>query len=245
MKPFFSVIIPTLNEERYISNILKNLSTQDFKDFEVIVVDAESNDKTLEVVGKFNKSYPLTTVNSKKKNLSYQRNLGAREAKGEYLFFIDADNQIPNDFLSISKKCINKNNCNAIIPELVPEHKNIFNKFVYPFSTSLVKLSLVTPRPFSTGGNLIIYTNLFKKTNGFSEKVFVGEDHDMVRQLKELKAQIKFMSETNVILSMRRFEQEGFSVYLKYAYAFIYQIVFRKVNSKIYNYRMGGHLFKK
>lgn len=242
-KPFFSVVIPALNEEKFIGKILLDLTSQTFKNFEVIVVDGQSLDNTTLVVNKFKKKYPISIISSKKKNLSLQRNLGAKTANGEYFFFIDADNRIPNNFLKITKKFIADNNCDAIIPKLLPGQNNFFNRFSYAVSQFLVKISLLTPRPFSTGGNLIISKDTYFKTHGFDEKVFIGEDHDMVRQLKEIGAKVSLMTDTYVVFSMRRFTKEGYFTYIKYSYAFVYQIVFRKIDSKIYSYKMGGHLF--
>lgn len=242
--PFFSVIIPALNEEKYIGKILSNLKKQTFKDFELILSDAYSADKTVVKVEMFKKYYPIKIVKSTVKNLSHQRNLGAKEANGEYFFFIDADNSIPEDFLEKTQKFISKNTPDAIIPKVIPEKNTFFDQVSYPISRLLVNLFLFTPRPFSTGGNLVISNKSFKKTKGFDEKVFVGEDHDIIRQLKEARQNIKLMTTTYVIFSTRRFEQEGYSTYIKYGYAFLYQVLFRKVDKKIYKYDMGGDNYR-
>lgn len=243
-KPLFSVIIPCLNEEKYIGEILTNLKNQTIKNFEVLVVDAHSSDKTVNVIKKFSNDFPVKVIESNIKNLSHQRNLGAKKAAGEYLFFIDADNRIPNDFLKKTESLLEKRNCDLVIPHLVPDVKTLFNRFSYSLSSILVRISLHTPRPFSTGGNFIIKKSFFQKTAGFSEEVFVGEDHDIVRQIKELKGKIEILDTTHVIFSMRRFEHEGFSTYIKYAYAFFYQIFFRRVKKPIYRYKMGGHNYE-
>ncbi len=242
--PFFSVIIPALNEQNYIGKILNNLKNQTFKDFELILSDAHSTDKTIEKVKTFEKYYPIKITKSAIKNLSHQRNKGTKEANGKYFFFIDADNSIPSDFLEKTHKFISKNMPDAIIPKVVPERNTLFDQISYPISRLLVNISLFTPRPFSTGGNLIISNKSFKKTRGFDEKVFVGEDHDIIRQLKELKQKIKLMTATYVVFSTRRFEQEGYFTYIKYGYAFLYQLIFRKVDKKIYKYNMGGDNYK-
>lgn len=238
--PYFSVVIPTLNEQNFIENILTNLKNQTFGDFEVIVSDGNSSDKTTQKALKFKKYYPISIASSKIRNLSHQRNFGAKNASGKFIFFIDADNTIPNDFLEKTKKFIEENRLDAVIPKLVSGEKSFFNSIAYPVSIFMVKYSLFTPRPFSTGGNLIISKKTFEKTKGFSTKVFVGEDHEMVRQIKEIGAKIMLMSSTYVIFSMRRFEKEGFFTYIKYAYAFVYQILNRDVPKKIYKYKMGG-----
>ena len=59
MNPYFSVIIPCLNEEHFLPNLLNNLNSQNFNNFEVIVVDGNSDDKTAEITSKFKSKYPF------------------------------------------------------------------------------------------------------------------------------------------------------------------------------------------
>ena len=61
-RPFFSIIIPSLNEEKYLPLLLEDLSQQTFKSFEVIIIDGKSEDKTIELAKTFNKKlqYLLT-----------------------------------------------------------------------------------------------------------------------------------------------------------------------------------------
>src|SRR5258705_12413818 len=101
-EPFFSVIIPALNEEKYLPLLLQDLADQSTQDFEVIVIDGRSTDKTVENTLKFKKKLPsLTILSSKIRNVSVQRNLAAQKSNGKYLLFNDADNRLPKDFLAV------------------------------------------------------------------------------------------------------------------------------------------------
>src|SRR3989344_9634907 len=106
MKPFFSVIIPTLNEELFLPNLLHDLKKQKVKNFEIIVVDAKSKDKTCKIVKSFKQSLNLKLYLSNKKNVSFQKNLGAKKAIGKYLLFIDADSRVKNKFIKLLKQNI-------------------------------------------------------------------------------------------------------------------------------------------
>ena len=87
-----SIIIPTLNEEKFLPKLLESLTVQTVKDFEVIVVDGSSKDKTVELAYTFSSKLPkLTIVVSGRASLPLQRNLGAQKAEGDWLVFIDAD----------------------------------------------------------------------------------------------------------------------------------------------------------
>ena len=77
--PFFSIVIPALNEEHYLPRLLLDLSKQTFQDFEVILVDAKSDDDTIGMAKQFEKKFgTLTILNSDKRNVAHQRNLGSQ-----------------------------------------------------------------------------------------------------------------------------------------------------------------------
>src|SRR3989344_4421237 len=104
-----SIVIPTLNEEKYIPNLLNCLKNQTFKNFEIIVVDANSRDNTKKTISKF-KDLKIKIINSKIRNPGYQRNLGVKNAKNERILFLDADTKISEDFLEKTLKEIKDNN---------------------------------------------------------------------------------------------------------------------------------------
>ena len=102
-----SIIIPTYNEEDVILDCLNSLSKQTTKDFEVIVVDDGSTDKTVELIqnsGIFKDS--LRVLKGKHEGAGSSRNLGARSAKGEILVFVDADMTFEKNFLKMLVKPI-------------------------------------------------------------------------------------------------------------------------------------------
>ncbi len=98
--PALSIIIPTLNEEKYLPTLLTDLSRQTYTGFEVIVVDGHSDDQTVSKANHFIHRLPhLTVINSPIRDVSHQRNLGAQQARAEVLLFLDADNRIEPYFL--------------------------------------------------------------------------------------------------------------------------------------------------
>ena len=90
-----SLIIPAFNEEDYLSNCLKSIKNQTYRNIELIVVDNLSTDKTKEVA----KDFGAEIITAKEKNLSIVRNKGVEAAKGEILLFIDADCILENRFV--------------------------------------------------------------------------------------------------------------------------------------------------
>lgn len=104
-KKRFSVIIPGYNVEEYIGVAIESVLNQDFKDYELIVVDDCSTDRTSEVVSK----YKEVKLIRNKENMESggARNVGLDVAQGEFIIFLDADDYLyANDVLSKVDKVI-------------------------------------------------------------------------------------------------------------------------------------------
>lgn len=91
MKPLVSIIVPTYNDEKYISETINSILSQTYKNFEIIVVDDCSTDKTVVILDSFNDPRIRIFKNSSNMGTAYSRNLAIRESKGEYIAFLDGD----------------------------------------------------------------------------------------------------------------------------------------------------------
>lgn len=92
MNPFFSIIIPVFNVEKYLPECLESISAQTFKNIEVIIVDDGATDYSARLCDAFCKDYAFSKVIHKKNNgISSARNIGLDVAVGEYIVFIDSD----------------------------------------------------------------------------------------------------------------------------------------------------------
>ena len=95
-----SIIIPTYNEEKVLFDCIESLGFQTFTDFEIIVVDDGSNDKTLQILSNLRSGIKdLRFYGQKHKGAGAARNLGAGHANGEILVFVDADMTFDENFL--------------------------------------------------------------------------------------------------------------------------------------------------
>ena len=105
--PNVSIVIPVLNGEKTIKNCLTSILNQSYKDYEIIVVDNNSTDKTKEIARKYTR-----LVFNKGPERSVQRNFGIDKGKGKYALYLDAD-------MTLSKRVIEEcveiceNNLNA------------------------------------------------------------------------------------------------------------------------------------
>ena len=244
MRPHFSVVIPAFNEEKLLPLLLESLDNQSYIDFEVILVDANSTDRTIEEAKNYIKKLSLTIFSTDEKNVSASRNFGASKAKGEFLFFIDADNYVHPAFLKDVSRLLEKG-YQMIVPSIVPDSKNALYKFAYKVTNSLVYIGEKVHLSFSTGGNMVIAKEVFEKLHGFDKTIFVGEDHDIVERARKKGFKVTFTFRSKVVFSVRRLEKEGGAVLLKYFFSTVYIVLFGKMTRKMYNYEMGGEYYKK
>lgn len=94
----FSVVIPLYNKEHYIEKTLQSVLKQTFQDFEVIVVDDGSTDKSLENARKI-QSERIKVISQKNQGVSVARNTGIYNATGTYIAFLDADDEWRENYL--------------------------------------------------------------------------------------------------------------------------------------------------
>lgn len=96
----FSVVIAVYNVEQYLEECLESILTQTYKDYEVILVDDGSKDKSPEICDRYAEQYPqISVIHKKNGGASSARNEGLRHASGAYVLFLDSDDYIKsNDF---------------------------------------------------------------------------------------------------------------------------------------------------
>ena len=100
--PKISIIIPAYNVEKYLSQCLDSILAQTFKDFECICVNDGSTDNTLTILREYaNKDNRIKIINQKNSGSSVSRNNGIKQALGQYISFIDADDWVTENYLEI------------------------------------------------------------------------------------------------------------------------------------------------
>ncbi len=207
--PKVSVIIPTLNEEKFLPDLLTDLKNQSFHDFEVIVADAGSTDKTREIA----KESGAEVVEGGLPGVG--RNRGAQVAKGEFFFFFDADVRLPYDFLEKAYREIEEKFVDLATCEFRPQSELRLDKLLFKASNLFVRINQrINPR--AAGFCLFISARLFRRIGGFDETVRLAEDHDLVERASKFRP-LYFLESTYLMVSIRRLEKEGrFSLIKKY-----------------------------
>ena len=102
MIPAIRIIVPIYNAERYLDRCINSILTQDFEDFELILVNDGSTDSSREIIEHFKeRDKRIRCIHQKNGGLSNARNAGMHLACGTYIRFVDADDWLPQDSLSI------------------------------------------------------------------------------------------------------------------------------------------------
>lgn len=244
-EPYLSVIIPTLNEADYLPRLLKDLTKQKEHAFEVIVVDGGSSDKTVTLARTFIGKLPLKILEVDKKNVSFQRNSGARIAKGSYLVFFDADVQVVNSFLFQLRKAIEKDKPAFVTTYVRADSVSVNDRGIALVYNIGAEVSLFIERPFVPGFNFVVRKDVFISTNGFREDVKIGEDYELATRLYREGNRLLILKRPKLTFSLRRYRAEGsLSVFRKHALATLHVFTKGHVTKNLFDYPMGGGWYR-
>lgn len=120
-EPFFSIIIPVYNAEKYLQECLESIVAQDHQDWEAILVDDGSSDSSLEIAEEFSRKNPCIRVFRSDRNSggAYVPRLRAASlSKGKYIVTIDADDKVSPYLLKTLRRHIAKDGADLVIPEM-------------------------------------------------------------------------------------------------------------------------------
>lgn len=180
LNPLVSIIIPTRNSEKTLEKCLESIKNQSYKNIEIIIVDQESEDKTLEIATKygakiFNLSKPLFYTPPTK-----SRNTGAKGSSGEVFYHLDSDMELSSDLIKESiEKLINNNEIGALIVHEIDITSGFWSK-----------VKAFERKCYWGNDNIesarIVRKDIFDKVSGYDENISSGEDFDIHKRYKSL-----------------------------------------------------------
>lgn len=239
--PEISVIIPSYNEATYIDRLLDALERQSFKDFEVIVSDAESNDGTPKAIESFKNRLDVRLVSAPPKGPGFGRNLGAEAAHGEWLLFLDADVDVDDkDFMKTLLGGTIQHGWTTSSAKMRVNSKKLQLRFGAWSFYHYQKLLAHTRHPVAQGFCILTRRDVFKKHNGFNEKIHYGEDNDYVSRAG--RGAFGFVDDTYYYVDMRRSESEGLWFSIKNFLHEIYRLThLNSLENQPFKYEFGQH----
>ena len=210
-----SVIIPALNEEKYLPRCLESLSRQSGKEqFEIIVVDGRSTDRTVEVAREH-----AHKVIVEPSPVGVARNIGAKHAEGKVLAFIDADTMASESWIEeIARTFDSGSNAAGVTGPTLPYEGTELDKLAYHVATGWAqRLSLKLGRPHVAGFNCAYRREPFWHAGGFDENRVLSEDVTLSLKMRH-QGPILFNPEMIAYTSLRRIKKYGYP-YLTMYYA--------------------------
>ncbi|MDP2061142.1 MAG: glycosyltransferase family A protein [Flavobacteriaceae bacterium] len=210
--PFFSVIIPLYNKEKFIKNTLESVLNQTFDDFELLIVNDGSTDKSEAIVN----SFPDKRIQyffKKNGGVSTARNFGISRANSEYIVFIDADDLWHPDFLKKMKQLI-QSHANDKVFACAIELETPLRTFPAQYSFQHRSESQIVnyfrasmKQSVLCCSSSVFHCSVFQNAGLFDEKIKSAEDTDMWIRIG-LKYEIVFL---NLLLATYVFDPVGLS----------------------------------
>lgn len=199
-----SIIIPTLNEEQNIGRLLKQITSQQIgDDFEIIVADAGSKDKTREV------SQSLGARIIQGGLPARGRNEGAKNAKGDILLFLDADLKLSPDFIKKSLAEFKERNLDLASYSIYPQINNFFlNTASLNIFYNYPARILIKAFPMGAMG-IMVKKIIFDRVGGFDESIKLAEDHYFMGQAAKI-GKFGLFKNGKIYMPIRRFEKDGY-----------------------------------
>lgn len=207
---FFSIIIPVLNEEKYLEKTLLSIKAQEYKNYEIIVVDNGSKDKSVEIAKKYTENI---FFEERKGSSIYPMKKGYDNAKGDIFLACDADSVYDKNHLKRLNDLFEKNNEIKLIygPFSFLENsrrKNLLLLYFYNFFNGFSRLFGVY---LSGAANMSFRKDVYFEVGGYDvESNLASPDFRLTKKISKIGT-VKYVSDLIVKTSNRRFENEKFS----------------------------------
>lgn len=203
---FVSIIVPVYNEESNIKFLIESLLNLNYPKhkYEIIIVDNNSKDKTVEIIKEFQQ---VRCLFEKKQSSCISRNKGIREAKGNILAFIDGDCIPDKDWLRNAVIHILNRDVDIVAGQIVPSI-NFPSKLIEIYQSVIVREERrknSKQQKICAGGNMIVKKKIFKKIGYFEEKLISGGDSEWTRRATLHRFKLRYYENVKVYHPLESF----------------------------------------
>lgn len=240
MKSLVSIIVPVYNAETFLSKCIESIIQQDYDSIEILLIDDGSKDNSLKICQEYSDKYENVKVFSKKNTgVSDTRNYGIKRSNGKYICFVDSDDYLEENYVSLMVKTIEKDNTDLVIAtynvvgdnnfktdlEALKKIKGIRNK-----EEVLKKIINIEENNCIFG---YIWRCLYKKDIIYSNKILF----ETMRMSEDYLFLVEYINACNLISviddSIYNYRINKYSVTSKYISTLLDDMIC--VNDKIYN----------
>jgi glycosyltransferase involved in cell wall biosynthesis len=206
-----SVIIPAYNEEEFIGEALKSIQTQSYDRIQTIVVANNCTDDTARIA----RGFPGKVIEIPQQGISHAKNVGFSAAEGSICAFMDADSEAKDDLVEkVYKACLEGYNCGkATIKPL--DDPRFRARFFCKYWEMWSRITEHLPIDSGTGAFTFLTKEFGQKIQNpdrtlYREDLLVMEDIEFAARMKKMGGKWKFIDDSYLSTSMRRFIEEGY-----------------------------------
>ena len=210
--PLVSIIITAYNAADYISRAIESILIQNYRNFEIIVVDDGSTDNTADIVRRF-KSEPIKYFFKENGGVASARNFGLQKSGGEFIIMLDSDDMMMPDYIASHLQGFEQHPeadmiyCDDLLIDEKDKPIRVINRPEYENPDGII------PDMFRCGFPVVhfktcIRKSVFDKLGLYDERLIVAEDYDMMRRF--VKQQLK-MRHLPAALYLRRLRADSLS----------------------------------
>lgn len=232
-RDMLSIVIPTYNEEEYLPYLLRSIQGQTYKDYEIIVSDNHSTDKTRAIAAEFG----ARIVDGGK--VAEGRNNGAAAAKGENILFLDADVVLPDPwFLQMTVAEFEKRRLGAATCKVDPISEKKIDKVFHEIFNYYMTVTQETA-PHAPGFCIFVRKEVHDKVGGFDPTIKLAEDMDYVDRIGKID-KFGILKTYKIPVSVRRFDRDGrMNIAVKFLLCELYMRTTGNVRTDIFKYTFG------
>lgn len=205
-KIFFSIVTPTLNSKKFIKKTISSIHSQNFKNFEHIIVDGQSSDGTLEILNSLQKKYKFKLIVKKDKSMYEAISNGFKISKGSYFYWLNSDDFFLNNFvLSNLYKVLTKYKFNWVNGRTAifnQRNKKIYKwiPFIYPKFVFKYNLNHKYGWGFVQQENTVFSRKLYNKVGGLNKNLKMAGDFDLWKKFSKYES----LNPINIEISAHR-----------------------------------------
>ena len=204
--PFFSIVIPAFNRRDLLEETLSSLNTQTFQDFEIVVIDDGSTDGTATFLQQL--GAPIRHETIANSGPGEARNCGIRQAKGDYIVFLDCDDLLLPGALATYQQVIEREDPSLIMGsalEFTEDHPELPSEVELDYQVLDSYLESSQHPLDIAAGRIVVKRRLLTPDRCFTSKRVNSEDHDFLLRNGDLPTYIRM--EQPVTIAYRRHDE--------------------------------------
>ena len=207
---FFNVIIPLYNKEKYIENAIKSVLNQTFTDFNLLIINDFSTDKSVEIASKYISDTVEIIHHKKNAGLAAARNSGIKKANSNYITFLDADDLWKPTFLESIFQLIQNfpearifgTNYEEVWDAVIKNPRNGSEILAIDFTGYINFFKINVKQGIYNHGSVCFHKEVYEKVGFYNEKINFSEDLDL-----NIRANYNFKLAYTNSIQMRYFMQ--------------------------------------